>query len=152
MNTNEFRREARALMNEHGLHDWNFKFDRAKRRLGQCQFSTRTLSFSEPTVKLNDWETMRDTVLHEIAHAMVGASHGHDFVWRAQARAIGCTGERCSSSHEAAPASIEGHCPSCGYVHKRHRMPKSGARMICATPECRSKPKEERVVQWRRVR
>ena len=40
---------------------------------------------------------IEDTLLHEIAHALVGRRHHHDAVWRAKAREIGCTGQRCHS-------------------------------------------------------
>ena len=34
-------------------------------------------------------EEIVDTILHEIAHAIVGSKHGHDAVWKAVARRIG---------------------------------------------------------------
>ena len=35
------------------------------------------------------WSDIRDTLLHEIAHAIVGPGHGHDAVWQTAARRIG---------------------------------------------------------------
>ncbi len=40
-------------------------------------------------------EEVKDTILHEIAHALVGKAHHHDDVWRAKALEIGCSGRRC---------------------------------------------------------
>ena len=40
---------------------------------------------------------IRDTLLHEIARAIVGPGHAHDAVWRTAARRIGCTAKRCST-------------------------------------------------------
>jgi SWI/SNF-related matrix-associated actin-dependent regulator 1 of chromatin subfamily A len=37
-------------------------------------------------------QQFKDTILHEIAHAIVGPHHGHDEVWRGKAVEIGCTG------------------------------------------------------------
>jgi len=34
-------------------------------------------------------ELVRDTLLHEIAHALVGTAHGHDEVWKAKCLEIG---------------------------------------------------------------
>ena len=43
------------------------------------------------------WSDIRDTLLHEIAHAIVGPGHGHDALWQTAARRIGCTAKRCST-------------------------------------------------------
>lgn len=36
-------------------------------------------------------EDIKDTVLHEIAHAIVGGKHHHDCVWKACCNKIGCS-------------------------------------------------------------
>ena len=38
-----------------------------------------------------------DTLLHEIAHAIVGPGHAHDAVWQTAARRIDCKAKRCST-------------------------------------------------------
>ena len=55
---------------------------------------------------------IEDTVLHEIAHAIVGPRHNHDAVWKAKAREIGCAGERCHRVQHSTPKWI-GEC-GCG--------------------------------------
>ncbi len=35
-------------------------------------------------------EEVKNTLLHEIAHALVGPGHRHNRVWRQKAREIGC--------------------------------------------------------------
>lgn len=40
---------------------------------------------------------IKDTVLHEIAHAIVGNEHGHDGVWKECAQRIGSTGARLAT-------------------------------------------------------
>ena len=50
-------------------------------------------------MRLYDEAEVRETILHEIAHARVGASHGHDAVWQAEARRIGSTGRRLVDPH-----------------------------------------------------
>ena len=40
-------------------------------------------------------ENVKNTLLHEIAHALAGHEHNHDEVWKATARSIGCDGCRC---------------------------------------------------------
>ena len=64
-------------MARHGLGDWTFQFDRAKRRFGACNYTTRTISLSRTLTRLNDDAAVRETLLHEIAHALTpGAGHG----------------------------------------------------------------------------
>lgn len=125
---------ARGLMNDHGLTGWTFQFDRAKRRFGQCRYGIRTISLSGPLVALNSEEQVRNTILHEIAHALVGPGHGHDYVWRAKARAIGCDGLRCYESEAVArpPAAWAGTCPSCSKTVGRHRLTDKAQRSACS--------------------
>ncbi len=114
---------ATRLLAEHGLTDWRVEYDAAKRRAGVCRFATRTIGLSAPLTVLHDEAMVRDTVLHEIAHALVGPSHGHDATWARTARAIGCSAERCvpaDAPRVAAPWL--GVCPA-GHTVDRHRRP-----------------------------
>ena len=114
---------AEHLLEAHGLDDWGVAFDNAKRRAGICRFGERTLGLSAPLTAVHSEDDVRDTILHEIAHALVGPRHGHDATWQAKARAIGCSGERCvSPDAPAAPAAWLGTC-SGGHTLERHRRP-----------------------------
>ena len=42
-------------------------------------------------------DKIKDTVLHEIAHAIVGNEHRHDRVWKDCAQRIGSTGNRLAT-------------------------------------------------------
>lgn len=116
MQLNEASTLARGLMNEHGLHNWDFRFDTARRRFGCCWNSRQLISLSKELVLLNDAATVTETILHEIAHALVPSYHGHDSVWREKALSIGCNGERCYSSENVVtpPKRFKGTCKSCG--------------------------------------
>jgi predicted SprT family Zn-dependent metalloprotease len=122
---------ARRLMNEHGLHDWSLTFDNAKTRAGVCRQATRQIGLSRPLTRLHSEAEVHDTILHEVAHAIVGATHHHDAVWRAKAREIGCSGERCvSSSEDQLPGDWTGTCPA-GHTVTRHRRPSRA--LSCST-------------------
>lgn len=90
--------KALQLMSEHQLSKWNFRFDSAKRRWGLCDHQAKTISLSRHFVELNGESVVMDTILHEIAHALVGPEHGHNSVWRNQAKAIGCSGTRTKTA------------------------------------------------------
>ncbi|GAA2635210.1 SprT-like domain-containing protein [Paractinoplanes durhamensis] len=95
MDLTEARRLASGLIARHGLRGWRLVFDNAKTRAGVCRFDRKEIGLSRPLVALYDVEQVTETVLHEVAHALAGPRHGHDRVWRATARRIGSTGERC---------------------------------------------------------
>jgi predicted SprT family Zn-dependent metalloprotease len=114
---------AEYLLEVHGLDDWDVSYDNAKRRAGICHFAEQTLGLSAPLTAVHSEEDVRDTILHEIAHALVGPRHGHDATWQRVARSIGSTGERCvSPDSPAAPAAWLGTCPG-GHSIERHRRP-----------------------------
>jgi predicted SprT family Zn-dependent metalloprotease len=114
---------AVGLMAQHGLTGWRLVFDDAKSRAGVCRSDRKEIGLSRPLVRLYSEADVTDTVLHEIAHALVGARHGHDRVWRATALRIGCSGTRCVP--EEAPrveGAWVGVCPA-GHRSTLHRRP-----------------------------
>ena len=123
---------ATELMDAHGLVGWRIKLDHARRRAGQCDYSKKTISLSRLYVRHAGIDHIRDTILHEIAHALVGPRHGHDAVWRQKAREIGCTATRCHSLSFARARWVM-TCPNGCFLVERHRK-KSG--LICVS--CKS--------------
>ncbi|MGG5257556.1 SprT-like domain-containing protein [Phycicoccus avicenniae] len=114
---------GRRLMREHGLDGWSIVADRAKTRAGVCRFARRQIGISAPLTLLHSEDDVRDTLLHEIAHALVGPEHGHDEVWRSTAVRIGCSGERCvPADAPRVPGDWVGRCPA-GHERHRHRAP-----------------------------
>ena len=86
---------ARSEMDKYGLCDWKLELDYAKVRAGACYFKEKKISFSRHFLKNADQLDINDTILHEIAHALVGPKHGHDRVWKNMAKKIGCSAKRC---------------------------------------------------------
>ncbi len=123
MNLNDARALALDLMARHGLTKWRLTFDDAKTRAGVCRSGSREIGLSRPLITLYSAEQVTETILHEIAHALVGPRHGHDAVWRATAVRIGCSGRRCVP--EEAPrvdGAWHGVCRS-GHRTTAHRQP-----------------------------
>jgi hypothetical protein len=90
---------ATLLMAEHGLTEWKFAFNTNKRRAGVCRYPARSkpgrIELSKHYVLRNPDDEVRDTILHESAHALVGPGHGHDEVWKAKRVEAGARPERC---------------------------------------------------------
>ena len=75
---------------------WSFGWDtRAVRRYGQCRYRSKEIGITKKLANINTIEETKDVVLHEIAHALVGRGHGHDWVWKNMCRTVGAKPERC---------------------------------------------------------
>lgn len=121
--------------------EWTFAFDLASRRAGVCRYDAKRIGLSVSFCLRAPLAEVEDTLLHEIAHAIVGPKHGHDAVWRAEARAIGCSGERSHNVNHSV-ANWVGEC-GCGEQWLRERLRRDMARgRRCAT--CRGE------IRWRR--
>lgn len=90
MDTALVKKMAEALLVEHKLDGWRFRFDSAQRRMGCCNYATKTIQISRPYAAVADEEHVRQTLLHEVAHALTpGARHGVQ--WKAKVVALGGT-------------------------------------------------------------
>lgn len=141
---------ALELMNFHGLIEkgWRFEFDSAKRRFGVCRYRTKTIGLSKHLVSLNEVARVKNTILHEIAHALTPGHH-HDFVWRAKAIEIGCDGNRCYSSDEVErpQGNFVAVCVGCGHEHYKFRTPKRTS----SCGKCSNKFNPNTILKWERV-
>jgi len=128
---------ARQLMDQHGVtaDGWVFAWSNGKRQLGCAQVrrrrdprtrkivETKSIKLSRHLVRLNDEDEVRDTILHEIAHAIAGIEHGHDATWKAVCRRIGARPQRLAGEEvnvvEARYTLMCGTCDKA--LGKRHR-------------------------------
>lgn len=123
-----------------GLHRaWTNGFDLAPTRAGVCRYSERRIDLSVSYCLRVELAEVADTVLHEIAHALVGKAHNHDAVWRAKALEIGCSGER-THDVEHTRARWLGAC-GCGVRWQRQRLHRRLHGAIC--PACKAE------IAWR---
>lgn len=117
---------ARTLMAENmpGLAEggWRFAFDNAKTRCGSCKFRPRLITISRHYAARNDVDQVRNTILHEIAHAIAGPGVGHGVAWKQIARYLGTSTERCNSQAVMPPAKYMAHCTQCHTTYRRHRV------------------------------
>lgn len=106
--------EAERLMSKHLSDGWRFEWDRAQRRLGCTHFMEAKITLSRILTPRRTQAAVTNTILHEIAHAIVGpvpAAHGA--IWKGVARDIGCTAERCSND-VVVDYKWAVHCNGCG--------------------------------------
>lgn len=125
MDINDFLSFARSVMNDHNLQNWKVELDRAVMRNGQCDHRNKVLSFSKHFIQRNKEEMILNTLLHEIAHALVGSNHGHDLTWERKCIEIGYKNPtRCSNS-DMPKGNYQATCDKCGPLEiYRHRLSK----------------------------
>ena len=142
----DVRRLGVALIAEHGLAGWRLELDRARRRAGICRYDRKVIGLSAPLMRLYDEAEVRETILHEIAHALAGPRAGHGPRWRAIAHRIGSTGERCVS--EEAPRLAGAWVGTCAYGHSvdLHRSPQRVRSCIRCAPGGFS---PDHILEWR---
>ena len=135
---------ARAFLARHQeqypgpLEGWNFAWDAALRRGGVCNYQDRIIGLSAAYALVAAREEIEDTILHEIAHAIVGGHHNHDQTWRDMALKIGCSAEVCHTV-EFAGLRWEGRCPNgCARIQRMRRN-----KLVCRTCDNR--------LRWHRI-
>ena len=110
---------------------WIFKFNNRKGSFGLCSYRKKTLSLSLFLFNTISMEKKKDTVLHEIAHALDkewnGVSSGHDRPWKIVCLQVGAEPTKCSSAtnqEEVARLARQSKysltCPN-GHVRPSHR-------------------------------
>ncbi len=134
MEINKIEELAKELMNAHMPElvklGWKFKLDNARLRFGFCLYRRRTISVSRYIASINEEKYVKQTIIHEIAHALVGSGNGHNAKWKDMAKSLGHNGSR-TYSHAVVvpPKKWTIRCPKCGIAELRIR--KTERRFAC---------------------
>lgn len=115
------KKTAIQLMEQHGLvqKGWTFNFNDNRTRLGVCYYDDKSIEISIFHADNSSIFAVRNTILHEIAHALLGQGYGHGSVWKKKAIEIGCDGQRCGMMKVT--NKFNGVCPNCERVHTTNR-------------------------------
>lgn len=130
MDTLKAELTAKAKMREHGLDGWAFGWQRAVNALGTCNYRKQTIFLSRSYVELNPEELVMDTIMHEIAHALVGPGKGHGPVWKAMARKLGAK-PASKKTAETKQGRFMAECPGCLKRFRKHRRTKTACKDCC---------------------
>jgi predicted SprT family Zn-dependent metalloprotease len=142
---------AAHLNKNPGAPRWRFQWNSRSAAAGLCSYYSRTIELSAKLVPYAEEAEVRDTILHEIAHALTPGHH-HDKVWSAKAREIGADGKRCYSE-ESKPATMAarklfakyvGTCPN-GHVSYKSAI--RADKQSCG--RCSRKYDERYLITWR---
>jgi predicted SprT family Zn-dependent metalloprotease len=91
MTLHDAEQMAVLLMKHHGVLDYKFSFmERRKKfhRAGQCDWKKKLIQLQPTFVELNYPMIVKQTILHEIAHAL-RPRHGHNKFFQKTACALG---------------------------------------------------------------
>ena len=95
MNIHEAISLGYDIINEFpSLYNWTVTSNNRKRAFGLCSHSKEVISLSSYLVPQMTDKAIKNTIIHEIAHALT-PFHGHDNVWRDKCISLGGNGKRC---------------------------------------------------------
>ena len=129
------------ISKQHGIEDWNLVFtNRSKVTAGRCIYHKKTIEVAHFLIKNNNKETIRQTLLQEIAHALL-PGHGHDRLWKRKCAELGIKSHRCYDSNTMQGAikrepKYKAICCNCSSVHTRAYVPK-GSYLCNKEKSCR---------------
>lgn len=95
MNLQDAKQMGEELVKQH-CPDYTFSFmvrRKRYRRAGQCHVRKKLVQLQPTYVEEVTEGRVRNTILHEIAHALT-PKHGHNKYWKRAALAIGCDAKR----------------------------------------------------------
>lgn len=128
------RQIAESLMKQHGLlPHWRFVIDTRPHscRLGCCDSRQKLIVISAHHVINSPDASVMDTLLHEIAHAIVGCLHGHDSKWRDCAQSIGAVPRICMDTLIHAPIPKRYIASCCGLQFTFGKLARRNRKWYC---------------------
>ena len=137
MTINQALTLAKKIMYNHTeLRYWNVTLNNRKRSFGVCSYGKQEIQLSSLLIPVMTDEAIKDTIIHEIAHALC-PQHHHDYVWQAKCIELGGNGQRCGGADKYKEgnegmkecqeklAKYTMTCPCCGNKGYKNRRPTS---------------------------
>ena len=99
---------CREELNKYGLSDWGVRLNQNMDSgfLGMCMHRDKCIILSAHHIDIHPDPDVVNTIRHEIAHALT-PGHGHDEVWAAKAKEIGCDNTAPCSNLSLSPHVID---------------------------------------------
>lgn len=116
--------EGAEILKEHNLADCQIVVDtRPKSRYGQCRkkYFCTEIGLSQFFLKQGTYEQCKQTLLHEIGHAL-DPNSGHGRTWKEACAKVGLHNpKRCSNHRIYSPSKYSMKCDNCGRTWPIHR-------------------------------
>lgn len=132
MNKIEIEQLANDLLETYNLKDWSFGFNSSIRSIAKCKHFRKQIFFSKHYIDIDDTK-IKEAILHEIAHALVGYSYGHKKIWKEKMVSLGCVPTRCFGiqGFTHIEKKYQAICTNCGFVYKRYRRRQNVSCGVC---------------------
>lgn len=129
---------------------WSIGYHNSRKRVGTTNYLWQSISYSRELIPAMPMEAIKDTVLHEIAHALTEGT-GHTLSWRETFIALGGSGERYAKGVDPEKASYKwkGTCPA-GHTVWRNRLSKGLKEASCGN--CSREFSPEHKLTWQELR
>ena len=136
MDLKELEAIAQRELAKHNLLGWTFGFSDTKRRLGVCKYKHKRIEIARYYAQHSNRESVIDTLLHEIAHAIAGPAARHGPAWKVVAIRLGAKPRACEKSDNVVmePGVWQAFCPACQTTFHRYRRPMSLTGYRCRCP------------------
>ena len=137
------------------LDNWKIKFQNKYHILATCYHApAQVIKLSKWYVKSNSSNEISKTLLHEIAHALVGSGLGHGNTWSEKAKEIGIinpSAHRDESTFNRPESNYTGKC-NCPTKFKGQKKRKSnGFCSVCFMPIVWTCTKSNKVINFNQV-
>src|SRR5688572_14012321 len=78
-------------LKEYNLYQkgWRTVFTKNDKYIGRCWHDVKRIELSLPHLNMRSETDLMDTIIHEIAHAIVGHKEAHNTVWEAKCKEMG---------------------------------------------------------------
>lgn len=159
MNLNSAKSLALRLMRKHGLisQGWAFRWNNNARRAGVCKIrlarmlrphilaqkapipQQKRIELSRHWTRIHSPTQVKNTVLHEIAHALAGLQARHGSAWKEIAARIGAAPRSCFvDARLAKKPNYTIFCENCGRPHHLYKLSSAWRKRSCKI--CASAP------------
>jgi len=110
----EVQAQATEAMNHHGLDGWSLVIDnKSKRRAGVCKYSKKQIGLTLDYALKTSPDDLEQTIIHEIAHALLPPGAHHGPAWKAKMLELGVNPDRCHTCTWTTPDAWS-VCKECG--------------------------------------
>ncbi len=108
MNRNEASKYTKDLLTKNGLINWHVRLttDLTKPFLGMCSYRDKAIILNAHHIDTHGELEVLNTIRHEVAHALTPGM-GHNELWAAKARELGCDNTSECASYSFSPSVID---------------------------------------------